>query len=85
MSDEFRVKLTGYGANKGEYYIELDYGKLFNMTQAEARVLFKSLPHVVAEGISQVEAEALKEKINAAGAKCEVEDMRFNLSHLSLM
>lgn len=85
MSDGFRVKLLGYGAKKGEYYIEQDYGKLFNMTQAEARQLFKSLPHVVAEGLTEAEAEELKEKIVAAGAKCEIEDMRFNLSHLSLM
>ena len=85
MSEEYRVILTGYEPNKGEYYIELDYGKLFDLTQAQAKQLFKNLPHTVAEGISKAEAEILKEKINGAGAKCEIEDARFNISHLSLL
>lgn len=81
---QFRVILKGYKSGKGEYYIEEDFGNLFNITQKEARAYFAEVPKTLKENIQVEEAEQLKKAIHDIGADCEVEDMRFNLSGLSL-
>lgn len=81
----YRVILTGYGKGKGEYYIELDFAKAFEISHADAKALFKALPATLKEDVSESEAEQFKLLIETAGAKCELEDMRFNISGLSLV
>ena len=82
--DTFRVILTGYASKKGEYYIEEAFAQAFSITHAEARQIFKSLPNTLREGLSLAEAEEFKAAVVAAGASCDIENMRFNISHLSL-
>ncbi len=81
---QYRVILKGYKSGKGEYYIEEDFGKLFKITQKEARAYFAETPKMLKENIPSEEAEQFKKAISDIGAECEVEDMRFDLSGLSL-
>ncbi|PCJ46798.1 MAG: hypothetical protein COA74_12925 [Gammaproteobacteria bacterium] len=85
MSQEaYRIILKGYKAGKGEYYIEESFATLFKITQKEARDYFKETPKTLKENLTLEQAEQYEADIKSAGADCEVEDMRFNLSGLSL-
>ena len=86
MSQElYRVILTGYGdRQKGEHYIEEAFAKLFKIQQAKARQLLKSAPTTLKENLPAVQADLYKEAIAKTGAACDVENMKYNLSGLSL-
>jgi hypothetical protein len=85
MAEElFRVILKGYSPGKGEYYIEQDLAKLFNITPEKAKELFSSSPTTIREKLSFEQANHFKNKLEATGASCEVESMRFDTSGLSL-
>lgn len=84
QQEQYRVILKGYKSGKGEYYIEEDFGKLLDITQKEARSYFAETPKTLKQDLSREDAEQFKNNINDIGADCEVEDMRFDLSGLSL-
>lgn len=81
---KFQVVLKGYGSGKGEYYIEKAFAELFKTSQEKVKVLFKSLPKILKENITQAEAEKYKKAIDKTGAVCEVVDNRFDFSGLSI-
>ena len=82
--DLFRVILKGYTSGKGEYFIELEFAKLFKITPEKAKELLKSSPKTIKENLSREQAEKYKRAIEHAGALCELENMRFDTSGLSL-
>ncbi len=85
MTEElYRVILKGYSTEKGEYYIEEDFSKLFNITIDKAKDLLKSSPVTIKENLSLEHANQYKVKIEETGALCEIETMRFDTSGLSL-
>ena len=81
---KFQVVLNGYGAGKGEYYIEKAFAELFKIPHEKVKVLFKSLPKILKENITKAEAEKYKKAIDKTGAVCEVVDNRFDFSGLSI-
>lgn len=82
--EKYRVILNGYSTGKGEYYVECDFAKLFNITNEKAKELFNSAPVTLKEGLSSEQANQYRKSVEKVGAKCEVESMRFNFSGLSL-
>ncbi|MCW8956442.1 MAG: hypothetical protein OQL09_06135 [Gammaproteobacteria bacterium] len=82
--DLYRVILKGYSADKGEYYIEVDFAKLFKISPEKARELFGSLPATIKENLPLEKANQYKSAILKTGALCEVESMQFNVGGLSL-
>lgn len=82
--DLYRVVLQGYAPGKGEYYIELDFAKLFKIEHEKAKQLFNSLPATIKENITKDQANKYKTAIEKTGAICEVESMKFNFNGLSL-
>jgi len=85
MSEElYRVVLKGYSLGKGEYYIELDFAKLFKITREKAKEVLKSSPKTIKVNLSIEEAEKYKKAIEKTGALCELENMKFDTSGLSL-
>lgn len=87
MTDkQFRVKITGYtSGNKGQYYVETDFAKLFKIPHDKAKAIFKSLPYTVKENLSSVEAEQYKVAIEKVGATCIIENMKHNLDGFSIV
>ena len=85
MSEElYRIVLKAYSADKGEYYIEVDFANLFKIEHKKAKELFSSLPKVVKENLSLEQANQYKDAITKTGAICELESMKFDFTGLSL-
>ena len=81
---KFQVVLKGYGADKGEYYVEKDFAELFKLPPEKVKVLFKNLPKILKDNLTQAEAEKYKKAISKTGADCDVVDNRFDFSGLSI-
>ncbi len=67
---EFDVILTGDGGNKIAVIKEVRAITQLGLT--EAKSLVESAPKAVKEGVNKAEAEEIKKKIEAAGAKVEI-------------
>ena len=67
----FDVILTEAGANKISVIKEVR-GAVAGLGLAEAKALVESAPKPIKEGVSKEEAEEIKKKIEAAGAKVEI-------------
>jgi len=67
---EFDVVLTEVGANK--IAVIKAVREATGLGLAEAKALVDGAPKTVKEGVSKEDAEALKEKFEAAGAKVEI-------------
>jgi len=67
---EFDVVLTEVGANK--IAVIKAVREATGLGLAEAKALVDGAPKPVKEGVSKEDAEALKEKFEAAGAKVEI-------------
>jgi len=68
---EFDVVLTDAGANKISVIKEVR-GVVPGLGLAEAKKLVESAPQKVKEGVKKEEAEEIKKKLEAAGAKVEI-------------
>ena len=82
--DLYRVILKGYGTDKGEYYIEEDFAKLFKISTAKAKEILSASPKTLKENLTLEKANQYKEAIEKVGANCEIENMKYNLGGLSL-
>jgi large subunit ribosomal protein L7/L12 len=67
----FDVILTEMGANKIGVIKEVR-GAVPGLGLAEAKALVESAPKPIKEGVTKAEAEEIKKKIEAAGAKVEI-------------
>jgi large subunit ribosomal protein L7/L12 len=67
---EFDVILADVGANKINVIKEVR--AITNLGLKEAKDLVEAAPKAIKEGVSKAEAEEIKKKIEAAGAKVEV-------------
>lgn len=67
----FDVVLAEVGANKIGVIKEVR-GAIAGLGLAEAKALVEGAPKVLKEGVSKAEAEEIKKKIEAAGAKVEI-------------
>jgi hypothetical protein len=81
---QYRVVLQGYAAGAGEYYIEVEFAKLFKITPEKAKEVLKSAPQTIKENLSLELAEKYKSAIEKTGAVCELENMKYDTSGLSL-
>lgn len=68
---EFNVVLTDAGANKIGVIKEVR-GVVPGLGLAEAKKLVESAPQPLKEGVKKEEAEEIKKKLEAAGAKVEI-------------
>ena len=68
---EFDVILTDGGANKIAVIKEVR-GAVAGLGLAEAKALVEGAPKPLKTGIPKAEAEEIKKKLEAAGAKCEI-------------
>jgi hypothetical protein len=82
--DMYRLILTGYVDGTGEYYIEENLAKLFKITREKSRELLSGGSVTIKENLAADQAARYKAAINKAGAKCEIENMQFNIGGLSL-
>lgn len=82
--EQYRVILKGYGEGKGEYYIEEDFAKLFKISREKAKELFEQAPLTIKKNLSAEQAQRYESAIKNTGAKCEIENMKFDLGGLSL-
>ena len=82
--EQFRIILKGYGKDKGEYYIEEDFARLFKVSREKARELLDAAPLTIKENLSADAAKRYEAAIKNTGAMCEVENMKFDLAGLSL-
>ncbi|MDO5133525.1 MAG: 50S ribosomal protein L7/L12 [Eubacteriales bacterium] len=67
QQEEFDVELTDFGAQKIKVIKVIR--EITGLGLKEAKEFVESAPKVIKEGVSKEEAEALKEKIEEAGAK----------------
>ena len=67
----FDVILTEMGANKIGVIKEVR-GAVPGLGLAEAKALVEGAPKTIKEGVTKAEAEEMKKKIEAAGAKVEI-------------
>ena len=67
----FDVVLTEMGANKIGVIKEVR-GAVPGLGLAEAKALVEGAPKMLKEGVTKAEAEEIKKKIEAAGAKVEI-------------
>jgi hypothetical protein len=84
VDTNFRVILLGFSSDKGEYYIEKEFAELFKISPEKSKEMFRSVPTTIRENISLEEAQKYEQAIKKTGANCEVENMKFNISGLSL-
>ena len=84
MDNNFRVILLGFSSDKGEYYIEKEFAELFKISPEKSKEMFRSAPTTIRENISLEEAQKYEQAIKKTGANCEVENMKFNISGLSM-
>ncbi len=82
--EQYRIILKGYLAGKGEYYIEQDFAKLCKITPEKAKELFNASPTIIKENLSSEQASQYKKTLEATGAICEIESMKFDFSGLTL-
>jgi ribosomal protein L7/L12 len=82
--EKFKVILKGYGEGKGEFYIEEDFAQLFKITREKAKELLTGAPVTIKKDLSAEDAARYEAAIRKIGARCEIENMKFNLSGLSL-
>ena len=68
--DEFDVELTEIGPNKVKVIKVVR--EVTGLGLKEAKDLVDNVPKPIKEGISKEDAEAIKEKLEAAGAKVEI-------------
>jgi large subunit ribosomal protein L7/L12 len=68
---EFDVVLTDGGANKIAVIKEVR-GAVAGLGLAEAKALVEGAPKAIKQGIPKAEAEEIKKKLEAAGAKVEI-------------
>ncbi|MBU7588298.1 MAG: 50S ribosomal protein L7/L12 [Sphingopyxis terrae] len=68
--DEFDVVLTGDGGQKINVIKEVR--AITGLGLGEAKALVEGAPKAVKEGVSKAEAEDLKKKLEAAGAKVDL-------------
>ena len=69
---EFDVILTGVDADKRVAVIKEIRGIVSALGLKEAKELVESAPKAVKEAVSKAEAEDIKKKLEAAGAKIEI-------------
>jgi len=67
---EFDVILTSFGDNKINVIKEVR--AITNLGLGEAKALVEGAPKVVKEGVAKAEAEDIKKKLEAAGAKVDL-------------
>ncbi len=67
---EFTVTMTGFGANKVGVIKVIR--ELTGLGLKEAKDLVEGVPSVVKEGVSKADADAMKKKIEDAGATAEI-------------
>ena len=67
---EFDVVMTSFGAAKLAVIKEVK--NILGLGLAEAKAMVEGVPAKLKEGISKEDAEALKEKLEAAGATIEI-------------
>ena len=84
MGKNFKVVLLGFNSGKGEYYVEKEFAELFKISHDKAKTMFRSAPTVIRKNISQAEAQKYEQAISKTGALCEVENMSYNISGLSV-
>ena len=82
--DKFRIVLKGYNSDKGEYYVEEDFAKLFKITQKQAHKVLQDTPKTIKENLTKQQAEKYLGAIEKCGVKCEMENMKYNFNGLSL-
>jgi ribosomal protein L7/L12 len=85
VDKNFRVILLGFSSNKGEYYIEKEFAELFKISHEKSKDMFRSVPTTIRKNITLEEAQKYERAIKKTGADCEVENMKFNISGLSLV
>ena len=66
----FNVELTDFGANKIQVIKEIR--AITSLGLKEAKDLVEAAPQAVKEGVSKEEAEEIKKKLEAVGAKAEL-------------
>ncbi len=84
LTGYYHVDITGYKTHKGEYYIEKDFARLFNITPQKARELIQNSPTEVKKNITIEEANHFRDKIESVGVSCQIQDMDSKPSELSL-
>jgi len=67
---EFTVTMTGFGANKVGVIKVIR--ELTGLGLKEAKDLVEGVPSVVKDGVSKADADAMKKKIEEAGATAEI-------------
>ncbi|MEY4932207.1 MAG: ribosomal protein [Pseudomonadota bacterium] len=67
---EFTVTMTGFGANKVGVIKVIR--ELTGLGLKEAKDLVEGVPSVVKEGVSKADADAMKKKLEEAGATAEI-------------
>jgi large subunit ribosomal protein L7/L12 len=67
---EFNVILTSFGENKINVIKEVR--AITALGLGEAKALVESAPKAIKEGVSKAEAEEIKKKLEAAGAKVDL-------------
>lgn len=85
MSEQkFNIILTGYGSGKGKYFIESDLAEMFKIERRDARTLLEACPVTIKNELSESIAQRYIDGIEAVGATCEREDLRFDLGKYSI-
>lgn len=85
MSDDlYRVIVNGYSSGKGEYYVEQEFARLFKITTEKSRKILHASPKTIKENLTLEKANQYKSMIEKIGVICELENMKFNLSGLTL-
>jgi len=84
VKKNYCVVLLGFSSGKGEYYIEKEFAELFKISQDKAKSMLRNAPTTIRKNISLGEAQRYEQAIKETGALCEVENMAFNTSGLSI-
>lgn len=82
--DLYRVIVNGCSADKGEYYAELEFAKLFKISPEKSKKILHATPKTIKENLTLEKANQYKSAIEKTGVLCELENMKFNISGLSL-
>ncbi|MCG6937012.1 MAG: hypothetical protein LJE83_02410 [Gammaproteobacteria bacterium] len=82
--DLYRVIVNGYAADKGEYFIEMEFAKLFKITPEKSRKILRASPTTIKMNLSIEKANQYKYAIEKTGVLCELENMKYDISGLSL-
>ena len=82
--DLYRVIVNGYSTDKGEYYAELEFARLFKITPEKSRKILHASPQTIKENLTLEKADQYRNAIEKAGVTCELENMKYDLGGLSL-